>query len=188
MELAAGSIETTLFGALALGTRYLVAAVFALASLHKLRTRLEFAGVIYQYRLTPKGSEHWLSWLIPSLELSIAVALFVLPQVGALLAAGLIASYCIAIGVNLLRGRHHIDCGCGGASTPLSGALVWRNLLLISLLTASFVTTGSTQLPIWAMALAATLAAAMGALYLCFNQLQTNRGIYRRLWLGEQVG
>jgi len=31
-------------------------------------------------------------------------------------------------------------------------------------------------------------ALGLGALYLCYNQLQTNAGIYRRLWLGERVG
>jgi hypothetical protein len=32
--------------------------------------------------------------------------------------------------INLLRGRHDIDCGCGGASHPLSWGLVARNVVL----------------------------------------------------------
>ncbi len=31
-------------------------------------------------------------------------------------------------------------------------------------------------------------ALGLSALYLCYNQLQANAGIYRRLWLGERVG
>ncbi|GIS18476.1 MAG: hypothetical protein CM15mP120_03920 [Pseudomonadota bacterium] len=35
----------------------------------------------------------------------------------------------------MLRGRQHIDCGCGGEGTPISWGLVLRNavLLLIAL-------------------------------------------------------
>jgi hypothetical protein len=39
--------------------------------------------------------------------------------------------YCIAIAINLARGRTEIDCGCGGTeSKPLSGLLLIRNTLL----------------------------------------------------------
>ena len=44
--------------------------------------------------------------------------------------AALVSAYAVAIAINLLRGRHDIDCGCGGASHPLSWGLVARNMVL----------------------------------------------------------
>ena len=54
----------------------------------------------------------------------------------ALASAGLLGAYTTAISINLFRGRIHIDCGCGMASTAgrdqqLSWGLVARNIVLI---------------------------------------------------------
>lgn len=184
----ANTLDAIVICSVAFATRLFIALVLVTAAIHKLRTRLEFEGIVAQYQLMPKGSESLLSWLIPTFELLIGFALLALSQLGALLAAGLLAAYAFAIGINLRRGRQHIDCGCGGESTPLSAALVWRNLVLIALLLTSFLPAGGDQLSNSSLILSWTLAAGMGALYLCFNQLQVNAGTYRRLWLGEQQG
>jgi hypothetical protein len=42
----------------------------------------------------------------------------------------LLLLYAGAIGLNLLRGRVLLDCGCGGRSQPISWWLVGRNLAL----------------------------------------------------------
>ena len=177
----------------ALGVRLFVAAVFVLAARHKLLNRLEFQGIVAQYRLAPTSTSALLGLVIPLTELTAAVALLVAPLMGAGLAALLLCFYAGAIAVNLVRGRQHIDCGCGGESTPLSYTLVGRNLfMVVMLMLVGFVET--VQVPgtlsamgAYGVSLACSFAVALGAIYICFNQLQVNAGIYRRLWLGEQV-
>lgn len=171
----------------ALGARLFVAGVFLAAASHKLANRLEFQGVVGQYKLLPRGSEGAASILVPILELATALALLFAPLTGALLAATLLAGYALAIAINLQRGRQHIDCGCGGDSVPLSPGLVWRNLAMVTLLGCiPFASTaGLTAL---VLLLGSAFALGLGALYVCYNQLQANAGIYRRLWLGERVG
>lgn len=173
--------------AAAIGVRLFVGGVFLLAASHKLTNRLEFSGILRQYRLLPKGSEAAASVAVPMLELCAALMLLFAPPFGAVLAAGLLASYALAIGINLQRGRQHIDCGCGGDSVPLSPGLVWRNLTMVLLLGALLypsltAPTAITQL------IGSAFALGLCALYICYNQLQANAGIYRRLWLGERTG
>ena len=54
-------------------------------------------------------------------------------------AALLLSVFAVAMGINLLRGRRHIDCGCfqGTLKQPLSWTLVSRNALLALLLVAA---------------------------------------------------
>ena len=178
----------------ALGVRLFVAAVFVLAARHKLLNRLEFRGIVAQYRLVPDSTSALLGLVIPLTEIAAAVALLVAPLIGAVLAALLLCLYAGAIAVNLVRGRQHIDCGCGGESTPLSYALVGRNLfmammlMLVGFVETSVMPRALSAMGVYGVSLACSFAVALGAVYICFNQLQVNAGIYRRLWLGEQVG
>jgi len=179
-----------------LGIRLFTALVFAFAAQHKLRNRLDFEGIVTQYRLTPAAASPLLSWLLPAAELTCAATLLLAPAPGALFAAALLGSYAIAITINVLRGRHHIDCGCGGEATPLSPGLIGRNLMMALALTGvvfvelspSLQTAATDAGGFASVLLAGGFAAGLGVMYISFNQLQTNAGIYRRLWLGEQVG
>ncbi len=173
-----------------LAVRLFVATVLLFAASHKLRNPLEFEGILGQYRLTPGSINPGLSRLVPALEITCACALLLIPVTGAILAITLLGGYAAAIGVNLQRGRHHIDCGCGGESTPLSPGLVFRNLTLMVLLTSVVVADGvsATAASMAQLSLSVAFAFGMGALYISYNQLQVNAGIYRRLWLGERVG
>ena len=68
-----------------------------------------------------------------------------LATLGAFLAAALLVSYALAIGINLLRGRTSIDCGCLGAGqrNRIGGWMVIRNLgLVAATLAAALPTTG----------------------------------------------
>jgi len=183
--------------AAAIGVRLFVAGVLITSAHNKLSNRLEFQGVVRQYQLMPRGWEPIAATAVALLELAAAAALLLAPLAGATLAALLLAVYATAMAINLQRGRQHIDCGCGGDSVPLSPALVWRNISMVLLLgciplaaslntpprvSAAEASAGSIVL------LGVGLAVALAALYLCYNQLQTNSGIYRRLWLGERVG
>ena len=179
-----------LLASIAIGARFLVATVLAIAALDKWRSPLEFQGVLTQYRLLPQSAAPVAKRLIPALELVAAAALLIVPPMGALLATTLLGGYAIAMGINIGRGRAHIDCGCGGEATPLSTALIIRNLFLVALLATVWfaqTTSGNTS-SASSYLLGGLLAVGLGALYLCFNQLQVNAGIYRRLWLGERVG
>ena len=75
--------------------------------------------------------------MIPVAELMIAFALLVPAWriYAALTAAGLMALYAAAIGINLWRGRRDIDCGCAGPdqAQPLRPVLLLRNSALVGL-------------------------------------------------------
>jgi methylamine dehydrogenase accessory protein MauD len=45
---------------------------------------------------------------------------------------GLLIAYAAALGVNLIRGRRELDCGCGmsGNRRPIAAWMVWRNLFV----------------------------------------------------------
>jgi Methylamine utilisation protein MauE len=110
------------------------------AAWHKTRSLAGFAAVLADYRLLPPILVAPAARLLPLAEAALAIGwlsgrarTFV-----AVLTAGLIALYAVAIAVNLLRGRVHISCGCGlgggsGAEQTLSWNLVLRNVLLVGL-------------------------------------------------------
>jgi hypothetical protein len=113
----------------------ILAWVFVAAALHKLRAPAGFAAVLAAYGLLPAPAVPVIARAIPAVELGIAL-LLVIPawsKAGAPAAALLLAVYTSAIGINLLRGRRTIDCGCGGQRQPLSEWLLIRNLVLIGL-------------------------------------------------------
>jgi len=172
----------------ATGARLFVAGVFLLAAAHKLLKRLEFEGILGQYKILPTSVVPLFSRIVPGTELLTAALLVAWPAPGVSLAILLLVLYAGAIAINLLRSRRHIDCGCGGESTPLSPALVIRNLSMVVLL-GTFTLVPANHLASFSGAVLACLfAVGLSALYVCFNQLLVNAGIYRRLWLGERVG
>ncbi len=117
--------------ALQLVVRAALSLLFAWAALHKLRDVAGFAAALAGYELVPPA------WTVPAGVFLIAAEVGVasgvwLPRVApvaALGAAGLLALYAGAIGVNLVRGRRDIDCGCAGPARrqPISGGLLVRN-------------------------------------------------------------
>lgn len=116
-------IDATLRTALAL--------LFAMAAGHKLRDLAHFRATLAEYRLLPGPLVPLAAVLVVATELGVAGALM-MPAIrtpGALAAALLLALYGGAIAINLVRGRHHIDCGCGGPAVrrPIGGWLVVRN-------------------------------------------------------------
>ena len=109
--------------------------LFAAAALHKLRDRAGFGATLADYRLLPPAAVAPAAAGIAVLEAMLAIALW-LPPTGrwaAVAAAGVLAAYGAAIGLNLLRGRRHVACGCLGpaAEQPLHGGLVVRNAALV---------------------------------------------------------
>jgi hypothetical protein len=127
-------IALALDPALRITLRAALALVFAWAASHKLRDRETFRTALENYALAPQRWLRSVSSLLIGLELSVAVGLCI-PRMAATAAgaaAGLLALYAGAIGINLIRGRRDIDCGCAGPlrRQPISAALVLRNALL----------------------------------------------------------
>ncbi len=111
-----------------------IALLFALAGSHKLRNIALFTEVFSAYRVLPESLARRAAWLIPAIELAIALALpWEACRPWALIAAvALLIGYAAGISLNLVRGRRELDCGCGAAGNRRSIApwMVWRNLVL----------------------------------------------------------
>lgn len=89
------------------------------------------------YGLLPERLVPAFSILQPVLELAVGL-LILLPSLRVVSAVGsvaLLAVYSTAIGINLLRGRRDIDCGCTGPAMrqELTEGLIVRNLVLMAL-------------------------------------------------------
>lgn len=108
--------------------------LFGGAALSKLRRGEEFFGVVRNFRILPERLVRPCAVTLPWAELAIAAALLIdaTAPYAALAAGALLTVFGVAIGINVLRGRKAIDCGCfrNGLKQPLSWTLVGRNLLL----------------------------------------------------------
>jgi hypothetical protein len=114
----------TIVGALAL--------VMFAAAWHKLSEPDMFAGSLGAYRLLPPALVAPVARVLPYVEAALGVAILVpaTRPAALVLLAVLLLAYGAAMAINLLRGREDIDCGCGGATHPLSWGLVARNGVL----------------------------------------------------------
>ena len=114
-----------------------IAVLQASAATHKLRAPARFRKQLADYQLLPDVLVRPIARMIPVAELMIAFALLVPAWrvYAALTAAGLMALYAAAIGINLWRGRRDIDCGCAGPdqAQPLRPVLLLRNSALVGL-------------------------------------------------------
>jgi hypothetical protein len=115
----------------------LLAFIFLRAAWHKVADTPRFIAQLGAYRLLPGPILPLLAALFILLEVYLAATL-PLPgwRSSALLAAALLCVYALAMGINLARDRHDLDCGCGGPAgdaQAISWALVVRNGLLATL-------------------------------------------------------
>jgi ABC-type amino acid transport system permease subunit len=124
----------------------LVALLFLAAGVDKLRHRALLPGVIANYRLLPAWLVQPAAAALPVAELVIAagllLALFLpLGVWPALAAAALLLLFAGAMAINIVRGRRHIDCGCGhaGLSQQLGWGQVLRNVVLAGALGVALV-------------------------------------------------
>jgi len=127
-----------------LAIRVLVSLVFLTAAYGKLRHWTEFQGVVANYRLLPQGLVGPVAYLLPPTEALLGAGLMLglgspWPALGA---AALLLSFAGAMGLNLRRGRRHIDCGCfqSALAQSLSWKLVIRNIALALLIGVSLLT------------------------------------------------
>lgn len=147
-----------------------IAALLLHGALAKLADRHLFHQHVAAYGM-PDVLQPALVWGLPLAEAAAALGLVTTWRTAAALgAAALLVLYGGAMAWHLARGRV-LDCGCGGAPLPLSGALVLRNAVLVAV--ALCAALPATDRPLgWGDFAVATAAVVLGALlYAAFTQV-----------------
>ena len=158
-----------------------LALLFFTAAMHKLNSSARFRAQLAAYELVPSAILPGLARAIPVAEMAVVFLILVpitRPWAGAL-ATSLLASYSVAMAINLLRGRDDIDCGCGGQPQMLSYWLLLRNAALI---VGCFllVIPGTGRALVWADFILLTLmVAVLSCAYLLVEQLVRNQAFSR---------
>ena len=134
--------------------RALVGLVFLSAAWGKAGHRLEFQGVVANYRLLPDALVVPFAVVLPPLEAAVGVLLpagVFAPWTEAV-AAALLALFAVAMAINIRRGRTDIDCGCfqSALKQTLGWTLVARNAALVLLLGVAALP--MPDVPVWALA------------------------------------
>lgn len=105
--------------------------LFATSFLHKLLNFPDFVASVRDYRLLWSGLTLPIAGMLAFMELAVVVALVQSGSrdVGAILAIVLLLLYAAGIGINLLRGRTAVHCGCswGNDQQFINPRLVLRN-------------------------------------------------------------
>lgn len=119
-----------------------VAFLFLGAARGKLRSGPAFRGVVRDYRLLPSVMVAPVAFVLPYAEAAVGAGLLVRPGFAFAVypAAALLLVFAAAAGVNLLRGRRDISCGCfmgpdGGRR--IGWGLVARNIFMAAVLMAA---------------------------------------------------
>jgi uncharacterized membrane protein len=111
-----------------------LAVLFASAAVHKLRDLKRFDEIFSAYGLLPATVRWRPSWVVPLLEVGVAVGLLIDGSRFYAAATGvlLLLAYAAAIAINLRRGRRDLACGCGGPDERRTIApwMVWRNVVI----------------------------------------------------------
>lgn len=157
---------------------YALAVLWLFGGVHKVLRFSRFSATVRDYHIVPDSLSAPSAAIVAALEIGLACAL--LTQAGRSAAlggsAGLLTLYAAAIGVNLLRGRRHIDCGCLGPSDrqALSEWLVGRNLVLAAAALAGLLPVQSRAL-VWvdAISIGATVC-VLAAFYAAASGLIVN--------------
>lgn len=128
-----------------------------------------------EYRLLPPALLTPASILVMISE-TLGAALALIPaarSTGLAIMAALLFVYAAGIGINLLRGRRDIDCGCNGPASRqmLSWWLVARNLLFLGFILLAMQPTSGRQF-VWLDGLTVLFGVlVVSGLYLSLNQL-----------------
>ena len=110
--------------------------LFLASVIGKYRDFEVFQALLANYQLVPVAASGWAAKAVVAAETGV-VLFFLTPlySYGLILAASILCVYAVAIAINVLRGRTHIDCGClGSEGHGISGLLVARNVVLLAFL------------------------------------------------------
>jgi uncharacterized membrane protein YphA (DoxX/SURF4 family)/peroxiredoxin len=118
-----------------LGARLLLGVVFLVAAVGKLRDRAGFRRSVVAFGF-PAAMADAASILIPIVEIVVAILIIRAPSawLGAIASLVLLATFTVAIAINLARGRTP-ECSCFGSasSEPIGPATLVRNIVLAAL-------------------------------------------------------
>lgn len=156
-----------------------LALLFFMAAQHKLADRLHFQAQLGAYQLLPETILPLVARFLPWLEMSL-VFMILIPMTRAFAAgitALLLSVYALAMGINLLRGRADIDCGCGSRPQVLSVWLLLRNSVLVAgalllIMPASEHSLAWSEIPFIFL-----LTAVLAMIYLIVDQLVSNHAV-----------
>jgi hypothetical protein len=151
--------------------------VFLRAWLHKLARYAEWTAIIGDYRLMSRPLAPLAAAAIVISEACVVSGLLwsQTRAAAALLACGLLLFYAAAIGINLLRGRTNINCGCGGPDQGISRLHVVRNVLLALCAMPAMASASAGPMGFEVSALATGCVLAAWFIFLAFDQLLGNR-------------
>lgn len=152
--------------------------VFLGGAVAKWRERELFAAAMENYELIPAATVPAASVALIVAEAAVGLLLMSpwlrpWPQLAGI---ALLAVVTVAVAINLLRGRDHISCGCGGASgeQSLSWALVLRNLVFALVLAGAAVAAAPRALVWLDYAVVPFGAALLVGIYATASQLIAN--------------
>ncbi|MFC3440619.1 MauE/DoxX family redox-associated membrane protein [Sphingobium rhizovicinum] len=114
-----------------------VGLLFLAAGIAQWRHRALLSGVIANYRLLPAALVAPAATALPLAEVATGAALLIgLHPLAVVAAMALLLLFAGAMAINIVRGRSHIDCGCGHGALrhPIGWPLVARNIALAALL------------------------------------------------------
>lgn len=138
---------------LRIGFSLLLGGIFLFSAVPKLRRPRGFVLTVLEYRVLPSRLSYFYGWLLPSVELFIALLLLsgVAIRLAGALTALLLLSFIIAVSINLARGRS-LDCGCFGKKAKRKigkGLLLQDGFLLAAAITLSFLAPTWMNLESW---------------------------------------
>jgi hypothetical protein len=157
--------------------------LFAVSAGHKVQDLARFRATLGEYRLLPVGVVAPAALLVVAAEGGLVAALAVARGPGLAGAAALLLVYAAAVGVNLARGRRHIDCGCAGpaARRPIGGWLVARNAVVAAAALAALGPAGTRPL-VWVDGLTvAGGVAVLAAVWTALDRLSAQAPALARL-------
>ena len=160
---------------------FCMAMLFLTAGWHKYSSLSEFRVIVKEYEILPGSLTGFAATILPGVEIALAGLWLnqMAPGAAALISVGLLATYCLAMGINLHRGRIHISCGCGfsgssEADQPLSVGLIVRNCVLMLVLLLSLLPAVEREF-IWVDYIAVIFASLVAILlYSSTSQLLNN--------------
>lgn len=150
-----------------------LALLFLAAGVHKLRAPRLFVATLAAYHLVPRSLAPVAAWLVMAGEFAVGIGLLAGVRIAAWGAVALLATYLLAMGINLARGRRDIDCGCSGpaARQPLSGWLLARNVALTGVAGVLLLPHAERVLGVWDWIIVALALIAATLVYTAANLL-----------------
>lgn len=118
---------------------FFLGGIFLLSAIPKLHSPRAFIFTVLEYRVLPFSLGWFYGWLLPPLELLLALMLLsgTSIRISSCILALLLFSFIVAIGLNIARGRD-LDCGC--FSPKKKRKIGWKLLLEDTILLMSTIT------------------------------------------------